>query len=289
MREATMKLSTWIFVLLVMPVFLLADDGYYEEIEKEIEITSEKPLTLVLDIDAGTLQAERNDKDGIVKIKMRYNNKYCSSDIDYNDHKNKLRIQLDRERWNKIHNDDHQQDAECIVYLPDNIDMMIESRLKAGEMDMVIGGLRILEFDFNMWAGEANIDFDLPNLVTMDMLDIDTRVGEFNLDHLGNARFERADINGGIGEINVDFTGDMQNEARAKVDLDIGEATIVLPDEVGVLMSIGGTFSFMSSKNIDHELIKRGRRYYSENFDSTENKFYIRITPGLGELNIELD
>ena len=284
-----MKLSTLILILLAIPIFLLANDGIYEEMEKEIEITGEQPLTLILDIDAGTLQTERNDQDSIVRVRMTYNREYSSAEVDYNEHKNKLRIHMNRDRWNKFHNDDHNQDAECFVYLPNNIDMVIDSRLKAGELDMVIGGLRILEFDFNMWAGEANIDFDLPNLVVMDMLDIDTRVGEFNLDHLGNAHFERADINGGIGEINVDFTGDIQNESRAKVDLDIGEATIVLPGNVGLMMSIGGSFSFMSSKNIDHELMKRGRRYYNENFDSMENKFFVRVTPGLGELNIEVD
>lgn len=284
-----MKLS-YAIVFLLLPVLLLAGDySNYEHIKEKVEIEGKDPITLVLDVDAGEVQVEKHALPGVILVDVTYDEQYYSVNVDYNKRKNKVRIHVDREHWNKMKDDNGKQEMECIVYLPPDIEMYMETKLKAGELDMVLGGLDIVEFDLNMWAGEANIDFDEPNLHVMEMLDVDTRVGEFNLHHLGNARFKRADINGGIGEIHVDFTGAMEPDARSKVDLDIGEATVVLPSDIGVQINVSGITSFMSAKNIDRDFIKRGSHYYSENYQDMDSRMYMRITPGLGELNIEME
>ena len=136
-------------------------------------------------------------------------------------------------------------------------------------------------------AGEVEVVFDEPNPIEMDFMDINVKIGEARLLQLGNARFKVADINGGIGTIEVDFTGELLTDSRADVDMDIGEATIIMPHKMGVKMRIGGGFSFLSSKNIDSSFYRRGDSYYSDNYEDTKKRFYLRVTPGLGELNID--
>jgi hypothetical protein len=169
------------------------------------------------------------------------------------------------------------------------VDILFDSKIKAGEVTMDMGGLRLKEFSLINWAGEVEVRFSEPNRVPMDYFDVNAKVGQLDIVRLGNARFRSADINGGIGEMDVDFTGELEPDCRAKVDLDIGEASIILPREYGVRMSIGGGLSFLSHKDIDHEFVKRGRVYYNDNYELEDEKFSIRITPGLGELNIELE
>jgi hypothetical protein len=121
----------------------------------------------------------------------------------------------------------------------------------------------------------------------MDMLHIDAKVGEARCLQLGNARFSHAEINGGIGELEVDFSGEILPDCKAKVDLDIGEATVILPRHAGVKMQIGGILSILSHKNIDNAFYKRGKSYYSEGYEDKLTTWNLRVSPGLGELNVE--
>jgi len=122
--------------------------------------------------------------------------------------------------------------------------------------------------------------------LSMSVLKINTKVGETEIIRLGNARFKEAEINGGIGEMRVDFRGKILNEALADVDLDIGEATIYLPDDdVGVKLSVS-KFLFLSDVEISRNFRKSGRHYYSRNYDDAKNALTLRVSPGLGELNI---
>jgi predicted membrane protein len=121
----------------------------------------------------------------------------------------------------------------------------------------------------------------------MDYLEIDAKVGEVDLRSLGNARYKDADINAGIGELTADFHGAMESDSHTRIDLDIGETTVILPADIAVRLSVGGMFSFLSEKNITGSLFRRGRFYYSENYDASQTRCAFTVTPGLGQLDIQ--
>jgi len=279
--------------LLVFPLtFLVGQEGFYERVEEGFEATSDRPLEVFLDVDAGEVVVERGMDALTGSVSMEYTTGEFRGDVDFDRGKNRLRVILDKKNWHKLKKSRHGDDdvwAEVRVQLPHGLDILLDSKVKAGEVTMEMGGLRLREFSLYNWAGEVEVNFEEPNPISMDFLDVDAKVGELRLIQLGNARFRKADINGGIGEIDIDFTGDLQNESRAKVDLDIGEASILLPTDVGIRMSIGGGLSFLSQKNIDRSLYRRGNSYYSEDYENAAKKFSLRITPGLGELNVDLN
>jgi len=270
--------------------FVYGQSRYYESVTEEFRAGTGRPLEVILDVDAGEIWVEKSFDRRTGSITMKFTRGEFREKIDFDESKNRLRVMLDKKKWHNLKKSDRDREnnwAEVIVKLPDGVDILFDSRIKAGEVTMAMGGLRLREFCLNNWAGEVEVRFDEPNPITMDFLDINVKVGEARFVNLGNARFEKADINGGIGEIEVDFSGDILKESMAKVDLDIGEATIILPTDMGIKLSIGGGFSWLSQKNIDRSFHKRGGSYYSDDYEDMDERFYVRVTPGLGELTID--
>lgn len=274
---------------------ILAGSGFgqwkdIERVHKKFAPTGDDPLEIVLNVDAGEIRIERGNDRVDVDLEMAYTADQFRDRIDFNERRNRLSVELKARSWKKVELDeDENKICRVTLKLPYGVDLYFDSKLKAGEIDMDLTGIRLREFTMVNWAGEVFIGFDEPNPVKMDMLDIDAKVGSVTLSGLGNARFTRADINGGIGELEADFSGALLPGAVAKIDLDIGEAVVYFPEDVGIKMSIGGMFSFLSSKDIDPGFRKRGRSYYNDLYEDDEDGFLVRITPGLGELSVHLE
>lgn len=254
--------------------------------EIEFEASPDKVLEVQMRVDAGAVTIEKSAVPEKGTVNLEYRKSRFRSKVSFDAERNRLRVYVDGRGWGKW-SDGGDHPAEIQIALPAHVDIHLDARLKAGEMTQNLGGLRIIKYHLSNWAGEVNVRFDEPNLTRMDFFDADMKIGEAQFSSLGNARFDKADINGGIGELEVDFTGDLVSKCQARVDLDIGEARIILPGGVGTRLQIGGGFSFLSDKRIDSDFSKRDRYYYSQDYDSAVKKFAIRVTPGLGELQID--
>ncbi|MFO7889684.1 MAG: hypothetical protein R6V04_05020 [bacterium] len=280
-----MKKSIILVIYLVIFCFInhaFTQDWRVTTIEEEYEISDNKPLKVIVDIDAGEVSITKSNQNKIASVFMEYTKDDFRGITRYDKESNQLKIILDNKGLFKSYNNTI---AELELKLPSDVVIFFDAKVKAGEIVMNMGGLRLKEFMINNWAGEIDINFDEPNRVIMDFLGIKSRVGELTCSKIGNARFERADINGGIGELKVDFTGDLVNNCMAKIDLNIGESSLRLPRDIGIKLKIGG-WSFLSEKNIDSHLYKRGSIFYSEGYTTSKEKFYLRVSSGLGVLNI---
>ncbi len=258
----------------------------FEEVNETFMAETNRPFEVIVDVDAGEILIEKGDEERSAVVSAEYTSGEFRDKIRFNSQRNRLEVRVEKKKWYSHKKDDENLECRVTVLLPTGVDILFDGNINAGEADLYMGGLRIKEFSLSNWAGEIEVRFDEPNPVQMDFMDIDARVGEARLIQLGNARFEKADINGGIGRIDVDFSGDLIDNSAAHVDLDIGEANISLPGDIGVQFYIGGGFSFMSQKTIGGDYYKRGRYYYSDGYDEAEKHFHMRVTPGLGELDI---
>ena len=248
------------------------------------------PLEVFIDVNAGEISVEKGQSPREGKVTFEYDIKNFKTKFHFSEERNRLRISMDKRDWKHwpFHSDKHDEtQAELKVLLPYDVDIYLDVKLKAGETDMQLGGLRLKEVNLNNWAGEVKMGFQESNPIVMELLDIRNKVGEMKLLDLGNARFEKADINGGIGELRIDFHGDLLDKSKAKVDIDIGEATVYLPTDVGIRMLVGGGLSFLSAKEIDSSFYRRGRYYITEDYKEKSKRFSLWITPGLGELRVE--
>ncbi|MBN2093104.1 hypothetical protein JW964_26005, partial [candidate division KSB1 bacterium] len=94
-------------------------------------------------------------------------------------------------------------------------------------------------------------------------------------------------INSGIGELFIDLTGKGTKSSHVEIDLDIGSTTIYLPSECGIKLK-SSTLGFLTQTNFDFEFEKRGRYYYSNNYNKADKTIYVNIQSGIGELKVDL-
>ena len=279
-----------IFVLLILPALASAqsdrrnDGKENEEYRKTFKMHTDTDARLRLDIDAGEVRLSPSTSGDEIRVWLEYTKNQFTHIVTYDERNNELDITLDKKGWFD-HNNDHTT-ARLELELPTKVKMRIYSRIKAGEIDMQLGGVHIIEFALKTWAGQVDVDFDEPNKSEMRLFEINTKVGESSLRNLGNARFVNADINGGIGEMTIDFRGAMIKGATADVDLDIGETVIILPDNSGTKLSVS-KFPFLSQVNMPIRLEKEGRYYYTKNYEQSGQTFDLRLNSGIGELRIE--
>jgi hypothetical protein len=270
--------------VLFQGALLKAQDDEIIEFRQSYRLNPGRTAEIFVEVDAGVVVIEKSSEKSQAEVYMRFLEDEFRESVDFDKDGNRLEVELDARDWSMDLDED---EAKVHILLPEEVDLVLDARVKAGEIEMSLGGLRIKELTFINWAGEVEIRFDEPNRIPMEILDLSLKIGESRLIGLGNARFDFADINGGIGSMRADFSGEPLNHSRAKVDLDIGEAVLIFPEDLGVKMRIGGTFSFLSSKDVDRAFYKRGDFYYSDAYRDADKKLQVKVTPGLGELRVD--
>jgi len=284
-----MKKNNLLGMLIILLLLTGCVFARYDEIElDETFVITNGKLDVNADIDVGKVIIKRNNKANECQVYIKYLTERANADIRFNEKHNVLDVIVDFENWKSWkENTNESNTPKVIIELPYEPVLNLETNLKAGEFDLELGDLNLESLDFNNWAGEATINFDLPNKMEMNNLDINFKVGELKLLNLGNARFSEADINSGIGELMLDFSGENLEKAMARVDLDIGETRVIIPEDIGAKLRVS-KFLFLSQVTYPNWFEKRGRYYYSDNYNKSEKSLYLMISTGLGELKIEV-
>ncbi len=264
----------------ISPSFAQSDVIKYRRI---FEVEPDRKLRFEVDIDAADVTIARNDIDDEISIFLLFTEEAFEYDFDYNEKRNLLSMEFRKTNW--IKSDSRDLKAEIEILLPSAARLDFYAKIKAGEVDMELGDLTFQRFETSIWAGEVNIDFDAPNRIPMKWFELRTKIGSTAIKRLGNARFRFAEINSGIGELEIDFSGKMEDDATARVDLDVGETRIFLPDEVGTKLYVR-KFLFLSGIDLLGFEHYGGKMYLSENYDLVRKKIELHVRPGIGELSI---
>ena len=259
--------------------------GQFKRIKEKFEINIQEELIVYIEIDAGEITVIKNANGGEISISGRINEKYDKLDIGYDKRHNEFSLTLDRKKWFKSIRDDNASRLE--IELPGDVIIELNSKVKAGTAEFNLGGLSLKTFNLRNFAGEVQIEFRQPNKIKMNSLDINVKIGETTIKRLGNARFSDANINGGIGELNIDLSGEGTKSMEVEIDLDIGSTTILLPRNFGIKLK-SSTMGFLTETNLDSEFEKRGRYYYSKNYNSASKIMYMNIHSGIGDLRVDL-
>lgn len=276
------------FLKLMTIVYVCFFTAHGSAVEKQdiFSIKSER-LSIELEVDGGFIEVRpSNDKRDCI-ITTRYDRAKCDVDIRYNDRRGQLDIVIDNKDWD-YNQEQGDRAPKIVIELPFEPELTFAAHIKAGETKFELGGLKLADFTLRHWAGETTISFGEPNLTVMRTFDVNVKVGEVKLTNLGNALFEEADINSGIGELTVDFRGKGLERSMARIDLDIGETTVIVPENIGTKLKVS-KFLFLSEVNYPHWFEKQGNYYYSENYDESEKSIYLMISTGIGELRIKVN
>jgi N-terminal domain of toast_rack, DUF2154 len=188
-------------------------------------------------------------------------------------------------------------------------------RMGAGELNLTGGADALMEADFSYnvaeWEPEVNygVSGDTGELAVEqgsdegirlgadarnewevrlnDEVSTDLRVemgaGESDLD-LDSLTLTGLDLQMGAGRTTVDLTGDYEQDFDASIQGGVGEATVLLPSEVGVRAKAEGGLGKINAEGLQ----KEGESYVNDAYGSSDVTLDVDVQGGVGEINLKL-
>lgn len=278
----------WISLLIPFSIIAANKNDLHNK-TKIFDVSELDKLELKIKVDVADFKIDKNSNPGEIKITASYDADEFSLTTDFDEKDEELQIDFDKDgfwdEWDGEKNDGIT--AELEIFLPNDIEIMLNIKVKVGEIDFNLGDLKISEFRCKNWVGEVSINFDEPNRIKMEYFDLNTKIGSTSLHKLGNARFMDADIDCGTGELDVDFTGSLLPTSVATLDLDIGETTVTLSEHVGIELVLS-KFWFLSEVSVPEGFKKSGRRYYNRAYKKSSEGLHLKINQGIGSLDFKI-
>jgi hypothetical protein len=107
--------------------------------------------------------------------------------------------------------------------------------------------------------------------------------GESDLD-LDSLTLTGVELQMGAGKTTVDLTGDYAKDFDASIQGGVGEATVLLPSEVGVKAKAEGGIGGINAEGLE----KVGDSYVNEVYGESDVNLSVDVKGGVGEINLEV-
>jgi hypothetical protein len=186
-------------------------------------------------------------------------------------------------------------------------------RMGAGELNLTGGADRLMEADFfynvadwkpevdyevsgdtgelsvkqdiiaGVPVGEARNEWDIHfNDEVPTDLNVQMGAGESNLD-LHSLTPTGLTLHMGSGKTTVDLTGDYAQDFDASIEGGVGEATVLLPSEVGARVSAEGGLGKINAEGLRRE----GDSYVNDAYGDSEITLDVDIQGGVGQITLK--
>src|SRR5215204_1853256 len=132
-------------------------------------------------------------------------------------------------------------------------------------------------------SGDARNEWNirLNDEVPTDLV-VQMGAGESDLD-LDSLALTGVDLQMGAGKTTVDLTGDYAKSFDASIQGGVGEATVLLPSEVGVKAKAGGGLGKINAKGLK----KVGDSYVNDAYGESDINLSVEVQGGVGEINLK--
>ena len=107
--------------------------------------------------------------------------------------------------------------------------------------------------------------------------------GESDLD-LDSLTLRGVDLQMGAGKITLDLTGDYAQDFDATIEGGVGEATVLLPSEVGVTAKAEGGLGKINAKGLK----KVGDSYVNDAYGESDTNLSVDVKGGVGVINLKV-
>ncbi len=187
----------------------------------------------------------------------------------------------------------------------------IQLDLKAGELKLSGGTNKLVDgqFEFNVASSKPitrssidgshasvtieqprNIEFGNHARNTWDLqlndqavLDLALNCGAGKADmNLGSLNLRSLQVHMGAGQVNLDLSGHPQHDYEVEMAGGVGQATIRLPQGVGIRADVTGGLGNIDVKGLE----KKGDHYENDSFDTAKVNVRLKVTGGIGEIRI---
>jgi hypothetical protein len=159
----------------------------------------------------------------------------------------------------------------------------LEISVGAAESDLDLGGVPLTRLVLQTGASETRLRFDRPNPVRMERMELRVGAADFEVEQLGNARFDAFDFAGGVGDVTLDFSGDWQGEATGQIKLALGSLRLRIPADIGVRITkstVLTSFEAVGFRKVDDA-------YESDNWGEASERLELHVDAKFGTVEIE--
>jgi hypothetical protein len=133
-------------------------------------------------------------------------------------------------------------------------------------------------------SGEARNEWDLRfNDEVPTELRVEMGAGESDLD-LDSLTLTGLNLQMGAGKTTVDLTGDYGQDLDASIEGGVGEATVMLPSEVGVRVRAQGGLGKINAGGLQRE----GDSYVNDAYGASDVSLEVDVQGGIGQINLEV-
>ena len=84
----------------------------------------------------------------------------------------------------------------------------------------------------------------------------------------------------GAGQVDVDLTGDRKADLTAEIEGGVGEATVRLPKNVGVIVNASGGLGSIDAHGLKHD----GDEYTNELYGRSPVTVHVKVEGGVGRI-----
>jgi len=102
------------------------------------------------------------------------------------------------------------------------------------------GGLALTNLTIKDGASDVDVSFSAPNLTKMSVLRYETGASNVELTGLANANLSTLIFNGGAGDYTLDFSGELKQDATARIEAGFGNLMLVIPEGVDARVTVEG-------------------------------------------------
>ena len=128
----------------------------------------------------------------------------------------------------------------------------------------------------NEW--DISLNDELPTDLVVQM-----GAGESDLD-LDSLTLTGLDLQMGAGKTTVDLTGDYTSDFDASIEGGVGQATILLPSEVGVRAKAEGGIGAINAKGLK----RVDNAYVNDAYGEADTNLSLDVKGGVGQINLEV-
>ncbi|HEX5230533.1 MAG TPA: toast rack family protein [Bryobacteraceae bacterium] len=123
-------------------------------------------------------------------------------------------------------------------------------------------------------------DLQFNNAKPLD-LEVNFGAGEAHLD-LEDLALRRVEIHMGIGQLKMDLRGTPKNDYSVFIRGGVGEATVYLPQNVGIEADVQGGIGDIHVSGLE----KRDGRYVNESYGHAKNNIHLDVRGGIGAIHL---
>ncbi len=196
-----------------------------------------------------------------------------------------VQIKQDK-RWQHTHWDRPRNDWSLSLGTARPYRLKVKTGVSRGRMSL--GGLPLTDLHIGSGVGDCIVRFDEPNPEPMQLLRIESGVGQTNVIGLLNANAGEIKVGGGVGQIKLEFTGKRpENDTHVRVEAGVGGFDMIIDKDVSAVIRVNG----LAGVDLRGAVRTRSRSfgsgvYETEAYTSEGPTMDIRVSMGLGGLTI---